>query len=244
MLANITYPARSPYSTLPYILLIGEWINHYYANEIHQFLSKDIAKVAKQPEYSTFQPNNWGDYMERLSKILASIALLSLSACAQPTLTIPYTPQTTQELSGRITVADFGYFPKQGLKENEIHETAAGQIFITDPVGKFIGDAVRREFRQSGLSLKDGGCALEGEVNDFTLDSLGFSTDYITDFRYILNDAKKRVLLDNTYKVKFNASKFVQPSIVMANINKVIADNIAQLMNDPNFQKSVKAQCR
>lgn len=182
--------------------------------------------------------------MIRISKLIASVALLSLSACAQATLTIPYTPQTTQELTGRVSVADFGYFPKQGLKPNEIHETAAGQIFLTDPVGKFIGDAVRREFRQAGLSLKEGGCSLNGEVNDFTLDSLGFSTNYITDFRYILHDSKKHVLVDNTYTVKFNASKFVTPEIVMANINKAIADNIGQLMSDPSFASSVKAKCQ
>ena len=56
-----------------------------------------------------------------------------------------------------MAVEDFGYYPKQNLKPNEIHETAAGQIFLTDPVGKFVADAMRREFRQSGLSLIGGG---------------------------------------------------------------------------------------
>lgn len=103
---------------------------------------------------------------------------------------------------------------------------------------------MRREFRQAGLSLKKGKCSLEGEVNDFTLDSLGYSTDYITDFRYILSDSGKHVLLDNNYQVKFNASKFVQPSVVMANVNKAIADNIAQLMSDPTFTTAVRSKCR
>lgn len=182
--------------------------------------------------------------MSRHRYLVATVSLLTLSACSQVTLTVPYSPQTTKELQGRVTVGDFGYFPKQGLKDNEIHETAAGQIFLTEPVGTFVADAVRRKFRQSGLSLKTGACSLEGEVNEFTLDSLGYSTDYVTDFRYILNDAHKHVLLDNSYQVKFNASKFVQPGVVMANINKAIADNIAQLMNDPSFVKSVEAKCR
>lgn len=185
-----------------------------------------------------------GPHMLRSRRLLLIAGLFGLSACAQVQLTVPYTPQTTQELHGRITVGDFGYFPKQGLKDNEIHETAAGQVFLTDPVGKFVADAVRREFRQAGLSLKPGGCSLEGEVNDFTLDSLGFSTNYVTDFRYILSDSHKRVLLDDTHQVKFNASKFVQQAVVLANINKAIADNIAQLMDDPTFVKMAETTCR
>lgn len=182
--------------------------------------------------------------MNRLSAFILPFMLFGLSACAPVQLTLPYTPQTTQELSGRVAVDDFGYFPKQALKPNEIHETAMGQIFLTDPVGKFVADAVRREFRQAGLSLKEGGCTVEGEVNDFTLDSLGYSVDYSTDFRYILKDANQRVLLDNTYAVRFNASKFVDASIVMANINKAIADNIGKFMTDPAFGRSLKKACK
>jgi len=182
--------------------------------------------------------------MSRPRYLFVTFSLLALSACSQVQITIPYTPQTTKEIKGRVAVSDFGYYPKGGLKENEIHDTAAGQIFLTDPVGKFIADAVRREFRQAGLSLKSGGCSLEGEVNDFTLDELGYSADYITDIRYILNGANKHVLLDNTYHVKFHASKFVQPAVVMANLNKAVADNIAQLLDDPAFVTAVESKCR
>ena len=106
-----------------------------------------------------------------------------------------------------------------------------GTTLITEDVGTYVANAVRREFRQAGISLKgDTVCTLEGEINEFLFDSLGFSVDFITDFRYILYDSAGKVLLDNSYQVNFSATKQVQAPIFLANLNKSVSDNIKQLM--------------
>lgn len=168
---------------------------------------------------------------------------ISFSGCAQIKFTLKYDPQSTEEVSGGIKVADFGYFPNEGIEQNEIRETAVGRIFLTEDVGIYFSNATKREFRQSGLSLK-GNCKLEGEVNEFLIDSLGFSSDYVTDVRYILYDGTGKVLLDNSYTVKFNTSKFVVVDILLNNINKAVSDNIKQLLTDPAFLSNVQNSCQ
>lgn len=174
-------------------------------------------------------------------RILAvALVALTLSACAEVKVTLPpYTPVTTEEIGGNIAVNDFAYYPKQGVAQNEIRETAVGRIFLTEEVGSYYANALRRELRQSGASLKDSNCTLDGEVNDFAIDSLGFSADYMTDVRYIVKDGKQAALFDNSYRVKFNTTKFVAPQVLFANINKSVSDNIDQLLKDKTFQKVI-----
>ena len=178
----------------------------------------------------------------RMRLILFLICWIGFSACAQVKVTLKYDPQSTEEIPGRVKVNDFGYFPEAGIQQNEIRETAIGRVFLTEDVGLYFSNAVRREFRQSGISLK-GDCKLDGEVNEFLIDSLGFSSDYHTDVRYILYDNSGKALLDNSYTVKFNTSKFVVADILLNNLNKVMSDNIKQLITDPAFFTSVKSSC-
>lgn len=174
--------------------------------------------------------------------ILFLICWIGFSGCAQVKLTLKYDPQSTEEISGSMKVGTFGYFPEEGVQQNEIRETALGRIFITEDVGVYFSHAAKREFRQAGISLK-GSCKLEGEVNEFLIDSLGFSSDYLTDVRYILYDESGKVLLDNNYTVKFNTTKFVVAQLILDNINKAVSDNIKQLMTDPAFLSSVQNNC-
>lgn len=175
----------------------------------------------------------------------AVMALTLLGGCASTVISLPpYTPTGTQELSGGIQVTDFKYFPKKGVAQDVIHNTAAGELKLTESVGTYYTNAVRREFRQAGLSIKPGNtCALDGEINDLTIDDLGFSATYRSDVRYILWDGNKKTLLDNDYVVKFDTTKFVNAEVIFANINKVIADNIDKLMSDDAFHKAIVDHC-
>jgi hypothetical protein len=67
-----------------------------------------------------------------------------LGGCAPITLTLPYTPQTTEEIDAGIKVNDFGYFPPDKDLPNQIHNTAAGTVLLTENVGVFFANAVRR----------------------------------------------------------------------------------------------------
>ena len=178
----------------------------------------------------------------KMRLILFLICWIYFSACAQVKVTLKYDPQSTEEISGRVQVDDFKYSPEEGIAQNEIRETAMGRVFITDDVGVYFSNAVKREFRQSGMSLK-GDCKLSGEVNEFLIDSLGYSADYLTEVRYTLRDKSSKELFENIYTVKFNTSKFVVAEILLNNVNKVVSDNIKQLLTDPKFISSVESSC-
>jgi hypothetical protein len=168
-----------------------------------------------------------------------------LSGCAQVMITLPYNPVTTEEIKGGLQVGNFGYFPKEGVQQNQIENTALGTMLLTENVPEFFANAVRRELRQAGVSLKgDSRCVLSGEINKFFLDDLGYSCTYVTNVRYILQDKEKKTLFDNSYKVEFNTTKRVVAQVFYANLNKVVADNINQVLKDKNFINAVEGPCQ
>lgn len=177
-------------------------------------------------------------------KIVSVFALmLALSGCAKITFTLPYDPQSTAELSGSIQVNDFEYSPKEGVAQNEIRETAAGTVLLTENVGELVANAIRRELRQSGVSLKSDKCTLSGSVEEFLMDSLGYSTDYKTQINYRLYVKGDGEVYNKTYIVMFNASKFVVADVILANLNKVLSDNIKKLIEDSEFEQYLIVHC-
>lgn len=166
---------------------------------------------------------------------------LLLGACEVKFSLPAYQPVTTVEMRGAIAVSDFRYTPpKDTIKSNQIRETAAGTIYMTEDVGTYFANAVRRELRQTGLSLQTDKCTLTGTVHDFAMESLGFSSDYITDVEYRLRGAGEHV---GRYTVKFNTTKFLEAHLIMANIQKSVSDNVGQLLADPAF-RAAAAKCR
>jgi len=95
--------------------------------------------------------------------IIVAVAFM-LSACGVQFSMPPYQPVTTEELRGAVAVNEFAYKPKEGVKPNEIRETAVGTILMTENVSTYYSNAVRREFRQAGLSLVTDKCSLTGTV--------------------------------------------------------------------------------
>lgn len=177
---------------------------------------------------------------------LTLIVGVIFSGCvAKPKIALEYRPASVLELEGRVSVNNFGYLPKEGVTQKQIPNTALGDgLFLDDPIGVFFSNAVRREFRQSGLSIKTGSCELDGEVNELLIDDLGFTVDLITDVRYILYNKDKKVLMDNTYNTKLDGlSKFVQASVLFQNLNKMFSKNIESFMKDPQFVKSLEKEC-
>lgn len=175
--------------------------------------------------------------------VLAATAAL-LAACGEITFTMPpYQPVNTLELKGALAAEDFVYRPKEGVKQNEIRETAAGTVLMTEPVPQFYVAAVRRELRQSGLSLLSDKCVLNGTIYDFALESLGYSATYITDVEYVVRARGGETLHTSRHMVKFTTSKFLAAPLVLANIQKSVSDNIAQFMAEPGFVSAL-ARCR
>lgn len=180
-----------------------------------------------------------------MNKWVLIIFIMFLSGCATPKIALEYRPSTTQELSGQVSVNTFTYYPKEGVKQDQIPNTAlGGGIYLTEPIGEFITNAVRRELRQSGISLKEGNCYLSGEINQVLLDDLGFTVNYVSDIRYILYQKNEKVVLDNSYKVVLEKlTKFVTPEIILQNINKMFSENIEKFISDKAFKDALKKEC-
>jgi hypothetical protein len=176
-------------------------------------------------------------------RAVATACLLGLAAC-QATVTLPaYTPVTTREFAGTLSVADFTYTPPGRTAQNEIRENAVGNVFVTEPVGTYFANAVRRELRQAGISLRGGPCTLTGQVHDFATESLGFEVTYITDATYRLIGPAEQSLLERQFRVSFKTSKFIDATLYLGSVNKAVADNIAQLLADPSFRAALDGPC-
>ncbi len=141
------------------------------------------------------------------------VAVAALSACSVQ-ITVPYTPGGTSEVSGQIEVVEFAYEPPEGMKPNQLPNTAACKIFMTEPVGEWVTIAIRKELRLVGITSRgDMVCKLEGAVNEFSLDDLGFDVDYVSDIDYILYAQDDYMLLERNYNVAFTGAKFLETSV-------------------------------
>lgn len=178
--------------------------------------------------------------------VLITLGIVFSGCATKPKIALEYRPATVLELDGKVSVNDFKYLPKEGVEQKQIPNTALGDgLFLDDPIGVFFANAVRREFRQAGLSIKTGSCSLDGEINEILIDDLGFSVDLITDAKYILHDNQNKVLMDNTYKTELKElSKFVDASVLFQNLNKMFSKNIETFMSDPKFAEFLKEKCK
>ena len=173
--------------------------------------------------------------------LLVAVAAV-ISACSV-SVTVPYTPGGISEVSGQIEVSEFAYEPPEGTKPNQLPNTAAGKIFMTEPVSEWVSNAVRRELRLAGISSRgDMLCTLGGAVNEFSLDDLGFDVDYVSDIDYTLYAQDDSMLMERNYHVAFKVAKFLETS-VFASISKMVSDSISQLLADPEFVSTVETKC-
>ena len=140
--------------------------------------------------------------------------IVTLAAC-QVTVTVPYNPVGTAEINGQIKVADFVYQPPEGTAPNQLPNTAVGKIFMTDPISEWVTKAVRRELRLAGLSARgERICTLEGVINEFSIDDLGFDVDYMSNIDYALRGPDNSELLDKNVAIAFEGPKFLETSVL------------------------------
>jgi len=167
-----------------------------------------------------------------------------LSACAAPGVTMDYSPKTTAELKGEIAVNHFNYLKAHASDDNELGCSKMRCLHLTETVGDYVTNAVKREFRQAGVSLKNSQCSLAGEVNEFSINPGFGSVTYKADIRYILNNSSGKTLFDNDYVVEFDAAGTYDLHLAFNNLNKALSDNIDKLLNDGGFVSSIGKRCQ
>jgi hypothetical protein len=168
---------------------------------------------------------------------------LALAACA-PGVTPVYTPNTTAELKGEITVNNFDYLKAHASDDNEIGCWKMNCLHLTETVSDYVTNAVRREFRQAGLSLKNSQCSLTGQVNELSINPGWTSVTYKSDMRYTLSDHSGKTLFDNNYVVEFDAAGTYDANLAFNSLNKALSDNIDKLLNDAGFTAAIRKSCQ
>lgn len=175
---------------------------------------------------------------------IALIAILAtLAGCgAQQGLTINYAPSSVKSSHGAVDVSDFVYTavnPKNNepVAQNQIRNTAIGDIILDRPVAAIVRDAVFTELRFVGIKVASDTRVLTGDVKDFLIDDLGYSIDWTYVVHYVVKDkATGEVVYESTKSVQRKTEKFGNP---LGALNETIKLNIEQLIDDPEFVKAI-----
>jgi uncharacterized lipoprotein len=175
---------------------------------------------------------------------IALIAILAtLAGCgAQQGLTINYAPSSVKSSHGAVDVSDFAYTavnPKNNepIPQNQIRNTAIGDIILDRPVASIVRDAVFTELRFVGIKVASDTRVLTGDVKDFLIDDLGYSIDWTYVVHYVVKDkATGAVVYESTKTVQRKTEKFGNP---LGALNETIKLNIEQLIDDPEFVKAI-----
>jgi hypothetical protein len=165
------------------------------------------------------------------------------TACAH-NVSMDYSPKTTAEVKGAVAVNTFKYFKAHASDDNEVGCNKLNCLHLTETVSDYVTNAVKREFRQAGISLINSRCNLDGEINEYSVNPGIFDVTYRSNIRYILNTSSGKTLFDNDYKVEFDAAGTHDATLAFNNLNKALSDNINKLMNDSDFTASLKKNCQ
>jgi hypothetical protein len=102
------------------------------------------------------------------------LGLFVLAGCVE-VLSLDYRPANPFKGQGRVEVAEFEYVPaqQQRLRPRQVETgpQAPGALLLSEPVGTFFTEAVRRELAHSGYEVgEDPGRVLAGVIERFYFD--------------------------------------------------------------------------
>ncbi len=174
------------------------------------------------------------------------VAALGLTACAQQaSISLSYTPESIYEIDAKIVVNEFTFDSVSGADQDELFKTSFGTIVLSEPISKFVSDAIRREFRQSGISLRPpAGCRLDGRITEFSINNLGLSSSFKQNLSYVLTSEidgailfEKDVSTEETYR---NSSLSIN---AFDNVGILTARNINQVLGNAEFTRITEQRC-
>ena len=173
---------------------------------------------------------------------MAPLAVLAvtLMACSG-TIPSSYTPGNIVRTDGATAIGDFTYQPHdQGrAAPNQLMNTAAGTIYISENVVDLVRRATALELEKSGVRLdQDAGIAIGGDVLEFKADDLGYSVDWYYSIRYRIHSAGNPIpMFERTYTApKKTTGKFGQPGDYTESVNVMIREAYEQFAGDPDVQ--------
>lgn len=172
-----------------------------------------------------------------------AVAALVLTGCANAPAPVNYAPTSIKTIQGSLTIAPFTYLPaspkaSKVVPANVIRNTAMGEFKIDKDVSTFVRDAVFLELRTMGAKMDNPAKVLNGEIEEFLVDDLGYSVDWTLRIKYTVTEsASKQVLFTSVKNTQRKTAKFVNP---FGALNETLKLNTEQLVDDPEFLKSIR----
>ncbi|MPQ58454.1 hypothetical protein [Duganella sp. FT27W] len=187
--------------------------------------------------------SNAGFVCRKAAAASIAVAALVLTGCANHPAPVNYAPTSTKTIQGSLSVAPFTYLPAtpkaaKVVPANVIRNTAMGEIKIDKDVSVFVRDAVFLELRTMGAKIDNPAKVLNGEIEEFLVDDLGYSIDWTLRIKYTVTDTSStKVLFSSVKNTQRKTAKFVNPFGAM---NETIKLNTEQLVDDPEFMKAIQ----
>lgn len=183
-----------------------------------------------------------GPLFRGVSLLAMLMASLLFQGCAEGLIPVNYSPGSVKSASGALSVAEFKYLPsmptaQDPIPSNLIMNTAMGEVTIDRDVKTFVRDAIFAELRFVGIRMNGKSKVLTGDIEEFVMDDLGFSTDWTLRIHYHVHaTATNREVYQSVKTVRRNTAKFIN---VFGALNETIRQNAEQLIDDPEFIKAI-----
>ncbi|MEF2144583.1 MAG: hypothetical protein V3573_03985 [Desulfovibrionaceae bacterium] len=172
--------------------------------------------------------------------------LALLSGCAGTLPVNSYEPQNITRCEGKALVGNFSYAPfDKGIvsRPNKIHNTALGSIYISVDVADFVKRATALELEKTGIALsEDAPYMVEGNIEEFDIDDLGYSVDWTYAITYAIRDrSTNQVAFQKTFRpAPLHSGKFGRPSDFSSTLSEIILSGYNLFIQDKGATELLK----
>ena len=102
----------------------------------------------------------------------------------------------------------------------------------------FFEEAAFTEARFIGINTIESDKTLQGDIEEFLIDDLGYSIDWTLKVKYIVADkTTNSTCYEGTKNNEANSSKFVNP---LGALNEIVQSNLELLFSDQAFLECIK----
>jgi hypothetical protein len=155
----------------------------------------------------------------------------------QPMLSLVYRPASPFIAGGAVAIGTFDYLPAAGGKvaPDQIRNTALGNIHLDRTVAAYVGEAILKELRLTGVTVESNDRVLGGTIVELACDDLGYSSDWVVDVKYVVRDGAGAVVYEGEKVTKIRTAKYLDT------VNDALRRNFEALLLDDAFLKAIGA---
>jgi hypothetical protein len=173
-----------------------------------------------------------------LALAVLAVAVMFLGGC-EPPIPLTYSPSSVLSASGTVGIAAFRYVPAETgrVAPNQIRNTAIGNLKFDQNIDAYVRDSILKELRFIGIKIDGKERTLSGEIQEFSIDDLGYSMDLTLKIHYVVKRVSDGTsLYDSEKTIQRKTSKFVNQ---MGSLNETIKLNVDEMVKDEAFIKAI-----